>query len=122
MIIDERIDKSAQNYLESLVPWETGARVQTERVIALAFAAYPEARVTVSYGIACVVAGKRRLYVGAWQHGLSLYGWSADRDAGFATRHRDLRSGKATLRLPPDVLAAMPDEELQEFIAATLAP
>ena len=122
MTIDERIDEAAQNYLESLIPWESGARVQTERVIGLAFVACPEARVTVSYGIACIVAGKRRLYVGAWQHGLSLYGWSADRDAGFASRHRDLRSGKATLRLPPGVLKAMPDQELQEFVAATLAP
>ena len=58
--------------------------------------AHPKATVSLSYQIPTYRAGKRRLYLGAWKHGVSLYGWQTGRDDGFAERHPDLLSGKAT--------------------------
>jgi hypothetical protein len=37
--------------------------------------------------LAPVATGKRRLYVGAWKHGVSVYGSQHDRGGGFSARH-----------------------------------
>jgi hypothetical protein len=64
--------------------------------------------------------GKRRLFVGAWQHGVSLYGWQQDRGGGFTERHRDLRTGKGTIRLRPQGAADLADGELLALVSAAL--
>jgi hypothetical protein len=66
--------------------------------------------------------GKRRLFVGAWKHGLSVYGWGHDRDGGFSARHPELLTGKATIRLRPADAAEIPDEEFAGLASAALAP
>lgn len=75
-----------------------------------------------SYKMPTYVVGARRLHVGAWKHGLSLYGWGHGRDAGFAARHPELDSGKGTLRLSHSAAGALPDEELRDLLRAALAP
>jgi hypothetical protein len=45
------------------------------------------------------VVGERRLHVGVWKHGLSLYGWSADRSGGFCERYPNLCGDEGTLKL-----------------------
>ena len=62
----------------------------------------------------------RRLHVGAWQHGVSLYGWEPGRDAGFAARHPELDSGKGTLRLTRAAAQDLPDDELRDLLRAAL--
>ncbi len=37
--------------------------------------AQPDAHPGISYGMLCYPAGARRLHLGAWKHGLSIYGW-----------------------------------------------
>ena len=83
---------------------------------------HPAATVSISYGIPTYRAGRRRLYVGAWAHGISLYGWDEGRDGGFVERHPDLRTGKGTIRLRPEDAAAIGDDELSALIAAALEP
>ena len=83
-------------------------------------AAHPEATVVLSYQMPAYRVGKRRLYVGAWQHGISLYGWGRDRDGGFAERHPELLSGKSTIRLRPQDAAALADGELRALVSAAL--
>ena len=80
------------------------------------------ATVTMAYQILAYQVGRRRLYVGAWKHGLSLYGWQAGRDGGFTARHPDLISGKATLRLRHDTADSIPDAELRELARDALGP
>jgi hypothetical protein len=46
--------------------------------------------VVLSYKIPTYVVGRRRLFVGVWKHGLSVYGWDQGRDAGFIARHPEL--------------------------------
>ncbi len=92
-----------------------------DRVERLARQAHPGLTVVLSYKMPTFVVGSRRLHVGIWSHGLSLYGWRADADAGFLERHRELWTDKGTLKLTPAAAQGIPDEELGAFLAATLA-
>jgi hypothetical protein len=38
--------------------------------------------------------GNRRLHVGAWKHGLSIYGWQQGRDDAFTSRHPELKTSR----------------------------
>jgi uncharacterized protein YdhG (YjbR/CyaY superfamily) len=111
------LDDGVREYIDQLDP---GQRPLFDRMHALILAACPEAVVGLSYKMPTYRAGKRRLYLGAWQHGVSLYGWPRGRDGGFAERHPDLRSGKATIRIRPQDAHELSDEELTELVRAAL--
>jgi hypothetical protein len=68
------------------------------------------------------VVGERRLHVGVWKHGLSLYGWEPGRDGGFAARHPELDSGKGTLKIPLARAADISDDELLALLRGALDP
>ena len=72
-----------------------------DRVHGLVLECHPEAEVALAYGMPAYRVGRRRLSVGVWKHGVSIYGFRADRDGGFVARHPTLSSGKGTLRLRP---------------------
>ena len=93
-----------------------------DRVHGLILKAHPAAEMTLPYTMPTFVVGTRRLYVGAWSHGLSIYGWEGSRDAGFASRHPELDSGKGTLRLTHAAAGAVTDDELFAFLQAALSP
>ena len=76
----------------------------------------------MSYQIPTFKIGRRRLYLAAWQHGVSIYGWQEDRDAGFSARHPELKSGKATMRLRARDATAITDQEFTDLIRAALEP
>lgn len=97
-----------------------GHRPLFDRLHRLILEAHPGAGVVISYKIPTYKVGSRRLHVGAWNHGVSLYGWQRGRDAGFATRHPELISGRATIRLRPEDAAALPDDELRDLARAAL--
>jgi hypothetical protein len=113
------IDQAARAYIDGI---DAGHRPLFDRVHRLILEAEPRASVVMSYGIPAYRSGMRRLYVGAWQHGLSLYGWQQDRDGGFTARHPELTSGKATIRLRPQDAAAISDDELRDLARAALQP
>jgi hypothetical protein len=81
---------------------------------------YPAAEVVLSYKIPAYKVGRRRLFVGGWKHGLSIYGWDQGRDAGFIARHPELKTGKGTIQLRPDDAARIPDDELRDLVRAAL--
>ncbi len=82
----------------------------------------PDAALVMSYKIPTYKAGSRRLFLGAWKHGLSIYGWGEGRDGGFAARHPELKSGKGTIQLRPEDAAGIPDDEFRELFRAVLQP
>ena len=112
----DRMD-ALQEYIEGIAPEH---RPLFDRVSALILASFPEAGPVLSYGMPTYRVGKRKLHVGAWQHGLSIYGWGKDRDGGFSSRHPALVSGKATIRLRPQDAAGITDDELRDLIRAAL--
>lgn len=79
----------------------------------------PDAEVVLSYGMPTYRIGRRRLNVGVWEHGLSLY-VSPSRDGGFSGRHPELAAGKGTIKLRPEDAARIPDEEFADLIRAAL--
>ncbi|MFJ7947844.1 iron chaperone [Streptomyces sp. NPDC096354] len=111
------MDKEVRDYIDG-IPAEH--RPLFDRLHRLILEAHPEAAVVIAYRMPTYKVGGRRLHVGAWNHGLSLYGWQQGRDAGFATRHPGLISGRATIRLRPDDAASIPDDELRDLARAAL--
>jgi len=113
------MDEAVRNYMDGVDP---AYRPLFDRVHRLIMAAHPGAEVALSYQIPSYKVGKRRLYVGAWQHGISIYGWGQDRDGGFTERHPELRTSKGTIRLRPQDAAAISDEEFSGLVSAALEP
>ena len=75
----------------------------------IVLAEHPDAEVALSYGMPAYRVGQRRLNLGVWKHGVSVYGWRADRDGGFvaappgARRAGRGRSGSRTQRCGGDL-------------------
>jgi len=111
------VPDDVQAYVDAIPPEH---RPLFDRVEATIRAVRPEATVRLSYGMPAYEAAGHRLYVGAWRHGLSFYGWSPGGDGGFTERHPELVTGKGTVRLRPEDAAAIPDEELTAFVRAVL--
>lgn len=112
-------DDAVRAYVDALDP---DGRALYDRFSALVLAEHPQASVTWAYAMPTVVVGERRLHVGVWKHGLSLYGWSTDRSGGFCDRYPHLCGDKGTLRLPHAEAARIPDEHLRDLVRATFAP
>ena len=94
-------------------------RLLFDRLHRLILAVHPDAEITLSYKMPTYRVGERGLHVGAWKHGLSIYGWDPGRDAGFTARHPELANGRGTIRLGPDAAAGITDAELCDFLRAT---
>jgi uncharacterized protein YdhG (YjbR/CyaY superfamily) len=91
-----------------------------DRIHRLVLEARPDAKVVISYKIPTFKVGDRRLFVGVWKHGVSIYGWGEGRDGGFTVRHPELKSGRGTIQLRPDDAARIPDAEIRDLARAVL--
>jgi hypothetical protein len=111
------MDDAVKRYIDA-IPSEH--RPLFDRVHRMVLDVHPDAAVALSYQMPTYRVGRRRLYVGAWRHGISLYGWQQGRDAGFAARHPDLVTGRGTLRLRPADAAGIRDDELRDLVRAAL--
>ncbi|MEU1476940.1 DUF1801 domain-containing protein [Streptomyces sp. NPDC005760] len=113
------MDADAQTYIDAIDPEH---RPLFDRVHRLILGEYPEADVVLAYGMPTYSVGGRRLHVGVWRHGISLYGWDRAAGADLLSRHPDLLSGKGTLRLRSREKADVTDEELSALVRASLGP
>jgi hypothetical protein len=111
-------DQAVQEYIDAISPEH---RPLFDRLHRLILEAQPDATVVLSYQIPTYQVGARRLHVGAWKHGVSLYGWQQGGDAGFTSRHPELKTGKGTLRLRPEDAAGIADDEFRDLARAALA-
>lgn len=110
------MDEAVRRYLDEM---DSEYRPVFDRLHQLISATCPGAEVALSYGMPTYRTGRRRLNIGAWKHGLSLY-VSPSRDGGFSGRHPELAAGKGTIRLTPEGAAHIPDVEFQDLIRAAL--
>jgi hypothetical protein len=110
------VDEVVRRYRDEV---DTEYRPVFDRLHRLIVAACPDAEVVLSYGMPAYRIGRRRLNVGVWRHGLSLY-VSPNRDGGFSARHPELAAGKGTIKLSPGDAARIPDAELQDLVRAAL--
>ena len=111
------MDEAVRSYIDGIAP---ESRPLFDRLHRLILVAYPDADVVLSYGIPTYQVGKRRLYVGAWKHGVSIYGWPQGHDAGFTARHPTLKTSKGTIQVRPQDAASIPDDELGDLVRAAL--
>jgi hypothetical protein len=111
------VDEQVRAYIDAV---DAEVRPQFDRLHTLILDACPGVQVSFSYKMPTYVCGSRRLFLAAWSHGVSVYGWAPGRGAGFVERHPDLVSGVRTLRLRPEDAAAIPDEEFSAFARAAL--
>ena len=114
---DGAMDDAAQRYIDAIAPEH---RPLFDRLHRLILEVHPEAELRLSYAMPTYEVGRFRLYVGVWKHGLSLYGWEQDRNAGFTTRHPELVTNKGTIRLRPVGAADLSDDELRDLVGAAL--
>ena len=111
------MDEAVQRYVDAIAP---EYRPMFDRLQRLILEVQPDADVVLSYKMPSYQVNGRRLHVGVWKHGLSLYGWDQERNAGFVARHPGLVSSAGTIRLRPDALAELSDDELRELVHAAL--
>ena len=110
------MDEDVRRYRDEM---DSEQRPVFDRLHRLIMATCPDADVALSYGMPTYRVGRRRLNVGTWKHGLSLY-VSPKRDGGFSARHPELAAGKGTIRLRSADAASIPDAELQDLVRAAL--
>jgi hypothetical protein len=111
------IDAAVRDYIDG-IPAEH--RPLFDRLHGLIMRACPDATVALSYGMPTYKAGKRRLFLGAWKHGVSIYGWRKDEDGGFVARHPALKTSTGTIQLRPQDAAGISDDEFSELARAAL--
>src|SRR5437588_8935538 len=64
------MDDAVRSYVDGIT---IEHRALFDRLHRLIIESHPDAHVVLSYGIPTYKLGKRRLYVGAWKHGVSIY-------------------------------------------------
>jgi uncharacterized protein YdhG (YjbR/CyaY superfamily) len=111
------MDEAVRRYVDAIAPEH---RPLFDRFHRLIMAAHPDVALLLSYQMPTYKVGNRRLYVGVWKHGISVYGWDQGRDGGFTARHPALKTSTGTIRLRPDDAAAIPDDELLDLVRAAL--
>lgn len=112
-----QMSQEVRGYVESI---PAGHRPLFERLHQLILRAQPDVTIVLSYKMPTYKAGDRRLYLAAWRHGVSIYGWPKDDDDGFVARHPSLKTSTGTIRLRPEDAAAIPDEEFLGLLRAAL--
>ena len=111
------MDGGLREYIAAIDP---AFRPLFDRLNRLVLEGYPDAAVGLSYKIPTYKVGRRRLFLGVWKHGVSIYGWDQGHDAGFIARHPALKTGRGTIQLRPTDAAAIGDDEFRELIRAAL--
>ncbi|MCW2942163.1 MAG: hypothetical protein JWN00_5148 [Actinomycetia bacterium] len=111
------MDDEVRAYVDGIAP---EYRPLFDRLHRLILEVHPDAAVVLSYQIPTYKVGSRRLYVGGWKHGVSIYGWQQGRDAGFLSHHPLLIAGRGTIKLRPEDAADISDDEFRDLVRAAL--
>jgi uncharacterized protein YdhG (YjbR/CyaY superfamily) len=111
------MDAAVRDYIDAINPEH---RPLFDRLHRLVVETHPDAAVVLSYNIPTYKVGRRRLFLGVWKHGVSIYGWDQGRDAGFIARHPKLKTSTGTLQLRPSDAADIADDELRGLVRAAL--
>jgi uncharacterized protein YdhG (YjbR/CyaY superfamily) len=106
-----------QKYIDA-IPAEH--RPLFDRLHRLVLELHPEAEQLMLYKMPAYKVTGRRLFIGAWKHGVSMYGWSKDGDIAFTKRHPKLKTSTGTIQLRPQDAVEIPDKEFRDLIRAVL--
>lgn len=87
------MDEEVRRYIDAIAAEH---RPLFDRLHGLILRVHPEAKVVISYDMPTYLVGGRKLFMGAWRHGISLYGWPAGRTPG--SRRATRRCCRASAR------------------------
>ena len=73
------MEDAVRAYIDAIDPQH---RPLFERLHNIVVDAHPDAAITMSYQMPTYALGDRRVYLAAWRHGVSIYGWDRGRDGG----------------------------------------
>jgi uncharacterized protein YdhG (YjbR/CyaY superfamily) len=113
------MDEAVRSYLRALSPPNRALFDRLDRIIR---EVAPDAAVTIAYAMPTYTLDRRRIHVGAWKHGISIYGWDKSDDGGFVLRHPELQTSTGTIRLRPGDADEIADDELRALISPALRP
>ena len=105
-------------YIDGIAP---DTRALFDRVHRLIVGEFADVEVGISHQMPVYRRGGRSMNVGAWKHGVSIYGWSDQGASSILGRHPELSSGKGTLRITHAAAVDNADEELVELIRGALS-
>jgi uncharacterized protein YdhG (YjbR/CyaY superfamily) len=111
------MDEAVRDFLAGI---DADRRAMFDRIDVLVRGDFPDAELTLAYRMPTYRLGRRRLHVGVWAHGLSLYGWDKDHAAEVLARHPQLRTSTGTVRVRPADLDTLSEQDLRQLIAAAL--
>jgi uncharacterized protein YdhG (YjbR/CyaY superfamily) len=111
------VDAAAQAYVDKIAP---EARLLFDRIHGLIVGEFPDVQVAISYRMPVYRRESRSLNVGAWKHGVSIYGFPEDRASSIIERHPELSSGKGTLRITHAVADDISDGEIIQLVRGVL--
>jgi uncharacterized protein YdhG (YjbR/CyaY superfamily) len=111
------MDDAVRAYLDAIAPEHRPLFDRLDRVVRRV---HPEADLVLTYKMPTYKVGTRRLHIGVWKHGVSIYGWQQGKEAAFSSRHPGARTSKGTIRLSPEDAAAVADDELAGLVRAAL--
>ncbi len=111
------MDEDVRRYVDQIAGEH---RELFDRMNGLILGAYPDAVVRLSYKLPSYWRGRRKLYVGVWKHGLSVYGWPQGSEEALVGRHPELKTSKGTIQIRPRDAAGISDGELLELVHAAL--
>lgn len=113
-----QLDDDVRGYVDSI---PAAHRPLFDRLHELILRAHPDVTVVLSYKMPTYRSGDRRLYLGAWKHGISIYGWRQDDDGGFVARHPSVKTSTGTVRLRPEDAASITDDEFLGLLRPALS-
>ena len=111
------MDAAAQDYIDDIDP---ATRPLFDRIHRLIVGEFPDVEVGISYQMPVYRRAGRSMNVGAWKHGVSIYGWRDSEGLSILERHPELSSGRGTLRITRKVAGDIRDEELVELVRGAL--
>ena len=91
-----------------------------DRIERLILEANPDATVELSYKMPTYRVGNRRLHLGVWKHGVSIYGWKRQGDGGSTSRHPEFQTSTGTIQLRSDYGDRFSDDEIRHLARAVL--
>jgi hypothetical protein len=113
------VDADFRAYVDGIDP---EFRALFDLLHGIVMATTPDVELGLAYDMPTYRVGKRRLNLGVWKHGVSVYGWRRDNDGGFFDRHAHLLSSKTTLRIRPRDAEGISDDEFARLLGGALEP
>jgi uncharacterized protein YdhG (YjbR/CyaY superfamily) len=111
------MNSDVRSYVEAMPPQH---RKVFDRIHGAVSEIHPDASLVLSYKMPTFRLGNRRLYVGAWKHGISIYGWKQGEEAAFISHHPQMKTSKGTIQLRPEEAPTVSDDDLRLLVRAAL--